>query len=171
MRRLIGTRLLHIRAGKTLPEMAKVMGVSPRTYSYYEQGERVPDGEALASLVLEGWNANWLLTGEGPERLADSGSVTESPSGSQPLRDDFLTIALELGDKATEDLDWVPRAAFARLIKEFYEAQVEGATYGELWQHLQKRLNSEPGGDASSELEQGKTEQSQRRVGGGKRRG
>lgn len=50
--------------------MAAVMQVSPRTLSYYESGERMPDAFALRPLAAEGWNINWLLTGEGSERLS-----------------------------------------------------------------------------------------------------
>lgn len=49
--------------------MGQVMGVAQRTYASYERNERTPDADALLPLVEEGWNANWLLTGEGPERL------------------------------------------------------------------------------------------------------
>lgn len=83
--------------------MARVLGVSARTYAYYEQGERVPDGEALAQLVAEGWNVNWLLTGEGPERLsqfqvADARGRYESHA----LRMEALTLAVELIDSELE---------------------------------------------------------------------
>lgn len=45
------------------------MEVSARTYAYYERGERNPDAEALVPLCVEGWNVNWILTGDGPERF------------------------------------------------------------------------------------------------------
>jgi len=66
----LAARLKHIRAGRTLPEMAEVLDVSSRTVSNYESGLRAPDAWALACLVTEGWNANWILSGEGPERLS-----------------------------------------------------------------------------------------------------
>lgn len=83
--------------------MASVLGVSARTYAYYEQGERVPDGEALARIVREGWNANWLLTGEGPERLSQF-QVAEAPGGyvSHALRMETLILAVELIDSELE---------------------------------------------------------------------
>lgn len=50
--------------------MAAALAVAPRTYANYERGERLPDAEALARLVHEGWNANWVLTGAGDEHLS-----------------------------------------------------------------------------------------------------
>ena len=88
MRSAIGSRLLHIRAARTQPEMAGVLGVAPRTYAYYENGDRVPDGEALARLVAEGWNINWLLTGQGPERIPDGVDRQAAEDRAQALAGD-----------------------------------------------------------------------------------
>lgn len=116
--------------------------------------------EAIQALIAEGWNANWVLTGDGPERLDDGQSserhgdidnVTESQWASQPLSERNLTIALELGDEAERRAGWVPKAAVARVVIRAYQALAAGATYAELWQDLQDELKkTEPGGDASS---------------------
>lgn len=103
------------------------MGVAPRTYAYYEQGERIPDGESLAPLVTQGWNINWLLTGEGPERLEvlpGAGS-----SGSQVLRMDGATLrdAVEAVDAALAAMDIEAGGAErARLYSAMYEYLASG---------------------------------------------
>ena len=68
-RKAIGARLLVVRGGDTQEGMATRMGVYKNTYSRWERGEREPSASDLVHLVAEGWNINWLLTGEGPERL------------------------------------------------------------------------------------------------------
>lgn len=70
--------------------MGEVMGVAHRTYASYERNERIPDANALAPLVAEGWNANWLLTGEGPERLE---ALTSSQPRVEPVGDDWSSQA------------------------------------------------------------------------------
>lgn len=56
-------------------EVAEQSGVSERAYQGYEAGRSVPGGEAIEGFVRLGINANWLLTGEGPMRMAD---ITQS---------------------------------------------------------------------------------------------
>lgn len=56
--------------------MATRMGVYKNTYARYERGEREPSASELVCLCKEGWNVNWLLTGEGPERL-DAYAIAE----------------------------------------------------------------------------------------------
>lgn len=85
--------------------MAAVMGIAHRTYASYERDERVPDAEALAPLVDAGWNANWLLTGEGPERLGATFNKGLQPSGSveagvsHTMNLDVLRMAIGLADQ------------------------------------------------------------------------
>lgn len=127
MRREIGKRLLHIRADRTQPEMAEVLGVSPRTYAYYEQGERTPDAEALIPLWAEGWNANWVITGEGPERLDAHQEIPNSLSGkdSQALRPDDLTMAVTLAQEALDGRT-LPADKYGKLVTLIYDALVNG---------------------------------------------
>lgn len=108
--------------------MAGALGVAPRTYAYYENGERIPDGEVLARLVAEGWNINWLLTGEGPERLADlaqNAPETAPQSHSQPVRRDALKMAVQLAQEALDGRTLAP-ADYAELVDLIYDALVNG---------------------------------------------
>lgn len=129
MRNKVGERLLHIRAGRPQSEAAAALGVSLRSYAYYERGERIPDGEALERLASEGWNINWLLTGTGPERLeALSGTVS---GGSQEMRLDLETLreAIEVTDIVLEMQGIAPdRADRARLYSLVYDYLRDDAT-------------------------------------------
>ena len=68
----VGARIKQIRAHKSQATMADELGMSLRTFQNYERDEREISSEALVRLNKLGWNPNWILTGEGPERLADS---------------------------------------------------------------------------------------------------
>lgn len=86
----IGERLTRIRGQKSQADFAPLVGIHKNTIGTYERGEREIGAEALARLIALGWNANWLLTGEGPERLeALSGAGF---SGSQTVRVDGETL-------------------------------------------------------------------------------
>ena len=103
--------------------MAAELGLAHRTYQNYERDERLPDADCLARLVGQGWNANWLLTGDGPER---GESVFTGISGaSQPLRDADLRMAVQLAQEALDG--WtLPPAQFAELVTLIYDALVHG---------------------------------------------
>lgn len=126
MRSPLGQRLKQIRASRIQPVMAEAMGVAPRTYASYERDERIPDANALERLVEEGWNANWVLTGEGPERMeALAGYRVAEPS--QPVKHETLTIALQLATEALEDRGrTLPPAKRAELVSLIYDLLEEG---------------------------------------------
>ncbi|MCI0999640.1 transcriptional regulator [Ochrobactrum sp. C6C9] len=63
----IGLRLLEMRRklGFTQGVMAAKLGISDRTYKYYEQGQREsPIGLLIQSAALASTDLLWLLTGE-----------------------------------------------------------------------------------------------------------
>jgi transcriptional regulator with XRE-family HTH domain len=98
-------RLRLARGSRTQRDFAKLMGVALPTYQNYERGLRVPDASALAPIAREGWNANWLLTGEGPERLGATFDKGLQPSGSveagvsHTMNLDVLRMAVGLADQ------------------------------------------------------------------------
>lgn len=55
----------------TQKETAIKAGMPLPSYKDYETGKKIPGGSAIQGLMRLGINANWLLTGEGPMRLAD----------------------------------------------------------------------------------------------------
>ena len=55
--------------GKSLEDMATSLGIGHRSWCGYEAGSNYPGGKVFESLVKLGFNANWLLTGEGSMKL------------------------------------------------------------------------------------------------------
>lgn len=110
--------------------MGEVMGVAQRTYASYERNERIPDALALVPLAREGWNINWLLSGEGAERQEASAPLR----GSQDLSEEGLTIALEITDDIvrSEGATYVPRVLYARLLRLMYQGVTQGLPVAEI---------------------------------------
>ena len=67
----VGQRLVKLRGSRSQAEFATMLGVHKGTYGFWEREEREIGADALATICRLGWNANWLLTGEGPEQLVD----------------------------------------------------------------------------------------------------
>lgn len=69
----LADRLKQVRekSGKTQKDMAKLAGVSCRVWQAYEAGKVTPGGKIFETLSNLGFNADWLLTGEGLMRKAD----------------------------------------------------------------------------------------------------
>jgi transcriptional regulator with XRE-family HTH domain len=129
VRNPIGSRLKRVRASMTQPEMAELMGIAHRTYASYERDERIPDADALARLAEAGWNANWLLTGEGPERLEASSGAALSRSGSvvagvsHSMNLDVLKMAVGLAD---QQLGRSTHPDYAEIVSLIYDLVLEG---------------------------------------------
>lgn len=66
-KKIIGGRLKEARAALDLTqkELVALSGIPLPSLRDYELGNRIPGGDAVASLVRVGINANWLLTGMG----------------------------------------------------------------------------------------------------------
>ena len=96
-RSAIGARLAHIRASASQRDHAAALGIPLRTYQNYERGEREPDLRVLLALLHAGWNANWLLTGEGPAHMADLAGGTGLTS--QDLSPADLSMAIQLANE------------------------------------------------------------------------
>lgn len=84
-------RLKNIRGqlGKSQKEMAALLSISYRTYENYEKGLNSPNWDVCESLAKLGFNANWLLTGEGEmrrgavtDRVADTGKAIVAEPGA-----------------------------------------------------------------------------------------
>lgn len=69
----ISARLKAARSalGLTQEELVAISGIPIDTLRKYEGGRSQPGADAVAGYVRAGINANWLLTGDGPMRMAD----------------------------------------------------------------------------------------------------
>lgn len=125
--REIGQRFAHIRGSATQMQFGERIGIHKNTVGTYERGEREIGALALARIAEMGWNANWLLTGEGQERPS---GVAETRAGyeSQDLSEEQLTIALEITDDIirTEGARYVPRTVYARILRLMYQGIAQG---------------------------------------------
>lgn len=73
----IGERLRGVRndLGETQKSMSKRLGLGESTWQGYELRDKAPSGEVLEALIAEGFDANWILTGQGRIRLSGPGDV------------------------------------------------------------------------------------------------
>lgn len=131
-----GSRLVHIRGDVSQALFGPKIGVHKNTLGHYERGTREVGADALRSLVYQGWNANWILTGEGAERLADPSKVSEPGAGyaSQDLSEANLNVALEYTDdiiRATR-ATYVPRSLYAKLLRLMYQGVTQGLPVAEI---------------------------------------
>ena len=70
--------LIRNSMGVSQREMSNILSISPGGWRVIEAGTSVPGGQTIARLVELGFNANWILTGQGDMRLAED-SILESP--------------------------------------------------------------------------------------------
>jgi hypothetical protein len=153
--REMGTRLTYIRGEAKQAEFANVAGLHKNTLGTYERGEREIGALALQRLVWLGWNANWLLTGEGPERL-QAFSDTAEPAPSQEMSGEALTIAVELADEALRGL-WLPKRHYFDLVALIYDGITKGLPYAEIIEFTRpvasKLANERRSDDGRSEVD------------------
>ncbi|KMQ82735.1 phage repressor, partial [Lasius niger] len=100
----IGSRLALARGRLSQAEFAQIIGIHKNSIGNYERGDREIGAGALATYVTLGWNANWLLTGEGPERIEAASKEMPShyASEAEPLNGiklELFAIAVELVDR------------------------------------------------------------------------
>lgn len=92
-------RIIQVRKwlNKTQREMAALLGISYKGWQGYEAGDNVPGGNVLQAIAKQGFNINWLLTGEGPMFLTKSSAQgtenVEVPAGVEPaVYEAFLEV-------------------------------------------------------------------------------
>lgn len=120
-----GRRLIHIRGNESQASFASKIGAHKNTYGHWERGRTDVSAEALEALVRLGWNANWLLTGEGPERLEALEPAVQSQS--QLVSGEDLNIAMQLADRKIAAARKAPtRAQYAAFVAEIYNAITQG---------------------------------------------
>lgn len=113
----IGARLVQIRGQKSQARFANEVGINKNTLGGYERNTRSPDATLLQKLMSAGYNANWLLTGEGAMLLKDQAGLEALAGEAQP-RGEFsyvnrILVSASAGYGATVDQEVVgPRMAF-----------------------------------------------------------
>jgi transcriptional regulator with XRE-family HTH domain len=101
--------------------MSAQSGVSYSAYQKYEIGCSLPCADAIAGFVQLGINANWLLTGEGPMKLADLHTLQQERAaygpGSHAINQETLAVVLQGILQARPD---AKPAQIASMAVEFY---------------------------------------------------
>lgn len=117
----IGKRIAHIRGALSRETLAKHLQSAKNTIANYERGERIPKADFLARLYFMGWNLNWVVTGEGPARLADTKPQQAGDWNPNLLRQviEAVEAALDLADREMDAPDK------AELILSIYELYAE----------------------------------------------
>lgn len=99
----LAERLKTIRglSGNDQKTMAEQLGISFRSWQDYELGKSVPGGKVFEALAKMGYDANWLLTGEGAiKKMAPTkpfykkilaGEVTMSDEAPNQLQEEHRT--------------------------------------------------------------------------------
>jgi len=98
----LSERLKAIReiSGKDQKGMADQLGISFRSWQDYELGKSIPGGKVFEALVKLGFNANWLLTGQGGMKQVENAK----PLYKQ-LLDGEVPIVGEVGQPFDKELD------------------------------------------------------------------
>ena len=109
----IGMRLMAMRTGTNQETQAARLGVHKNTYARWERGEREIGADGLKRLVELGFDANWILTGEGEPVPGEVIVGAGAESTSQSLSETVLNIALELADESCRDATSVREAGRA----------------------------------------------------------
>lgn len=120
----IGQRLVEIRGRESQTAFAARLGIHKNTLGNYERGEREIGAGALLALVRMGWDAHWLLTGEGRPRQASAPSRLgefERPvyRGRENLDQERLRTAIVLVEQSLDGREIGPEAK-ASLVQTVY---------------------------------------------------
>lgn len=129
----IGDRLTQIRGSRSQAEFAKEIGVHKNTLGGYERGERTPDAVFLRNLMTTGYNANWVISGEGPMLINNHEGIEEAPVMLQHI-DEQRISSLKAGTKlmleTSQESEYNPPAVWSALIIELmvgYGLTADGA--------------------------------------------
>ncbi|WP_051298717.1 helix-turn-helix domain-containing protein [Marinobacterium litorale] len=80
----IGERITRIRGDKSQIAFANELGVHKNTLGNYERGRNTPDADFLAKLAGIGVNTHWVITGEGPLYLEETGAGDDAADSTSP---------------------------------------------------------------------------------------
>lgn len=124
----IGDRIAHIRGEESRDLFAERVDFAKNTIGNYERGDRLPKADFLAKLHEQGWNLNWVVTGEGPERLADLLPVAPTDWDPELLRQVIEGVEEALAITSRE-MDPPHKAELIMLLYDMYaEAAVPPST-------------------------------------------
>lgn len=133
----IGKRLIKIRGSQSQKDFAETLGTYASTLGGYERDQRLPDAGFIANLQEKyNINANWLITGIGPEKMGQPNTAMEDFHLDENRA--YFAGACEIQKLSATDrgllsdlagiLASPPNSAKDKLRKKIYDAYLE---YGE----------------------------------------
>ncbi len=133
-----------MRGAATQRDFSNEVGLGNNTWSRYEIDERLPDWETVQTLIGKGWNAHWIMTGEGLERdlCGSKGETLATPLQSlQAVAIDLQRLsdaieAVETGLDATNQM--MEPADKAALIAAVYELLAEQNSTAKIFRLIAK---------------------------------
>lgn len=99
----LGARIAQARGSRSRPVFAREMGVHKNTLVNYESGDTAVSAEFVAGLVKSGYNAHWLLTGEGQMRIEEMPAA--QPGAAAEPRELLVAQVAKTVDYALDDLN------------------------------------------------------------------
>lgn len=126
----IRLREARLALGYTQKDMGKATGSTLRTWQEYEGARRSPGSKVIAGMARIGFNANWVLIGEGPMLMKDLNAVADGAAEYQAhpkiQAKEVLRTVIESIETALAAADrQLPPAIKAELILLVYEWELE----------------------------------------------
>ena len=115
--------------GFSIGDMAKKLGMSFPGYRDNENGKRVPKSTIIEGFVQLGFDANWILTGEGSMRLGEKASSNQAVSDEVEVKttvdEETLAGCLEILEEVCQEFKiYYKPAKKAKLVALLYELQL-----------------------------------------------
>jgi hypothetical protein len=82
--------------------MDSLLNIGKKSWQRYESGGHTPGSQVVAALVEQGFNANWVLSGDGPMLLEDAKPAPEAENLPAVL-DELRTMRQELRELNAEN--------------------------------------------------------------------
>lgn len=118
-------KIIRESMGLSQKDMAKTLGSSLPSIQNYEAGNSVPGGNIFEALVKLGFNANWLLTGEGD--MGQGGTMLQAQTIVQEGRQEaqeYKRNSVPYADRAWLH-DWIEEELQGKTISEVMAVAVK----------------------------------------------
>ncbi len=79
-------KIIRKAVGVSQKEMDPLFGLGKRSWQRYESGKNAPGSRVIANLVRQGFDANWILTGQAEMRWPDAAAHTRNPPEGHALQ-------------------------------------------------------------------------------------
>lgn len=125
-------KMIRESLGVSKREMSRKLDIAGGSWQAYEEGNTVPGGKVLEALAQEGYDINWLLTGNG-EMLSrwhwtnivavePSSTLAQTVSSSADIDEDLLAAVVEAVEEYLDQINGhLPPAKMGQLVAALYK--------------------------------------------------